>query len=101
MDVLTDQGTLLLPSFNHCVPFAPGGEGFYDPRTTPTTNGAIPETFWRMDGVLRSLDQLFGIAHVPIVIDADLRNDIDWLAIADQAIIDLHRSTHISSFSAE
>lgn len=55
MDVLTAEGTLLFPSFNHGVPFAPGGEGFFDPATTPTTNGAIPETFWHMPGVLRSL----------------------------------------------
>ncbi len=56
MDVLTDQGLLLMPSFNHFAPFRPGGPGYFDPRETPTTNGMIPETFRRMPGVWRSLN---------------------------------------------
>jgi aminoglycoside 3-N-acetyltransferase len=55
-DVLTTEGTLLMPSFNHGQPFEPGGPGVYDPTSTPTTNGAIPDAFWRMPDVLRSFD---------------------------------------------
>jgi aminoglycoside N3'-acetyltransferase len=39
-----------MPSFNHDVPFRPGGPGYYDPEETPTTNGAIPDHFWRFRG---------------------------------------------------
>jgi aminoglycoside 3-N-acetyltransferase len=62
MEVLTPQGTLLLPSFNHDEPFHDDGPGVYDPRRTPTSNGAIPDRFWRMPGVLRSLDPTHPIA---------------------------------------
>lgn len=62
MDVLTDAGTLLMPSFNHNAPFDAGGPGIYDPLVTPTSNGSIPDTFWRMPGVLRSLDPTHPVA---------------------------------------
>jgi aminoglycoside 3-N-acetyltransferase len=62
MEVLTTEGTLLLPSFNHGAPFEDDGPGFYDPLSTPTTNGAIPDAFWRMQGVWRSLDPTHPIA---------------------------------------
>jgi len=55
-DVLTPAGTLLMPSFNHGAPFEPGGPNVFDPLATPTTNGAIPDAFWRLPGVRRSLD---------------------------------------------
>lgn len=54
-EVLTPAGTLLMPSFNHGFIYEEGEDVAYDPRTTPTVNGAIPDRFWRMDGVLRSL----------------------------------------------
>ena len=56
MDIITSEGTLVMPSFNHDVPFREGGPGYYHPHETPTTNGAIPDCFWRMDGVHRSLN---------------------------------------------
>lgn len=56
MDQVTPTGTILMPSFNHGQPFGPGGAGVYDPTRTPTSNGRIPDTFWRLPGVLRSLD---------------------------------------------
>jgi len=62
MQVLRPEGTLMMPSFNHGTPFSQGGEGFYDPRSTPTTNGAIPDLFWRLPGVYRSLDPTHPIA---------------------------------------
>lgn len=56
MAALTPEGTLLMPSFNHGAPFRPGGPGYYDPSETPTTNGAIPDYFWRLPDVARSLN---------------------------------------------
>ncbi|MDY6843569.1 MAG: AAC(3) family N-acetyltransferase [Thermodesulfobacteriota bacterium] len=62
MDVLTPEGTLLLPSFNHGIPFRKGGQGYFHPNETPTTNGIIPDTFWRMSGVYRSLNPTHSFA---------------------------------------
>jgi aminoglycoside N3'-acetyltransferase len=56
MEVITSEGTLMLPSFNHGEPFEKCGPGYYHPEKTPTTNGAIPDLFWRLPGVYRSLD---------------------------------------------
>lgn len=53
---LTPEGTLLMPSFNHGRAFDPGEAGYYSPTETPTKNGRIPDTFWRMPGVWRSLN---------------------------------------------
>jgi hypothetical protein len=61
-EVLTPRGTLMMPSFNHARPWQERGKGFYDPTRTPTWNGAIPDAFWRMPGVLRSLDPTHPIA---------------------------------------
>jgi aminoglycoside 3-N-acetyltransferase len=62
MEVLTPQGTLLMPSFNHGAAFEESAPGYFDPLSTPTTNGAIPDCFWRMPGVLRSLDPTHPVA---------------------------------------
>jgi aminoglycoside 3-N-acetyltransferase len=61
-EALTPSGTLLMPSFNHNTAFDPGAPGYYDPTETPTTNGIIPDTFWRMPGVHRSLDPTHAVA---------------------------------------
>jgi len=39
-----------------------GGPGYYHPGETPTTDGAIPDAFWRMPGVQRSLDPTHAFA---------------------------------------
>jgi aminoglycoside 3-N-acetyltransferase len=62
MEILTPEGTLMMPSFNHGAPFSPYGPGYYHPGETPTTNGAIPDRFWRMDGVSRSLNPTHAFA---------------------------------------
>ncbi len=62
MNVVTPAGLLLFPSFNHGVPFEAEGPGYFDPGQTPTINGAIPDAFWRMPGVRRSLDPTHPIA---------------------------------------
>ena len=53
MSVIT-QGTLILPSFNHNKCYDEGE--LFDIRTTPTTNGAIPEAFRKRPGVIRSMN---------------------------------------------
>jgi len=62
MEVMTPQGTLLMPSFNHGAAFEEGAPGYYHPAKTATTNGAIPDLFWRMSGVSRSLDPTHAFA---------------------------------------
>lgn len=62
MEVVTPEGTLLMPSFNHGAPFGQAGPGYFDPTETPTTNGAIPDRFWRMPGVVRSLNPTHAFA---------------------------------------
>lgn len=42
------RGTLVMPSFNH------KGAQVYNPMTTPTTNGAIPDAMWRRREAVRS-----------------------------------------------
>ena len=48
LSLIGKRGTLVMPSFNH------RGAHIYNPLTTPTTNGAIPDAFWRRPGVIRS-----------------------------------------------
>lgn len=48
LSVLGRRGTLVMPSFNH------GSAYPYNPNTSPTTNGSIPDAFWRRTGVERS-----------------------------------------------
>ena len=62
MEVITPAGTLMMPSFNHGEPFGESGPGVYDPQTTPTTNGAIPDRFWRRPDVYRSLNPTHAFA---------------------------------------
>ena len=38
-EIVTPEGTLVMPSFNHGAPFKKGGPGFYHPEQTPTENG--------------------------------------------------------------
>lgn len=61
-EVLTPEGTLMFPSFNHGHPWDERGKCIYDPTRTPTWNGAVPDAFWRMPNVFRSLDPTHAIA---------------------------------------
>ena len=56
MEVVTPDGTIVIPSFNHGGAFGKKGAGYYHPGETPTSNGAIPDLFWRMPDVYRSID---------------------------------------------
>lgn len=62
MEVITPQGTILMPTFNHGTAFEEGAPGYFNPTQTPTINGAIPDLFWRMPGVFRSLDPTHAFA---------------------------------------
>lgn len=61
-EVITPEGTLLMPSFNQGRPFRKGGEDCFDVRRTPTVNGSIPDLFWRMPGVYRSFNPTHAFA---------------------------------------
>jgi aminoglycoside 3-N-acetyltransferase len=62
-----DRGTLVMPTFT----FPP--EPFFDPRTTRSSTGLVPQTFWRREGVLRSLHPTHSVAArgplAPLIID--------------------------------
>ena len=85
MNVLTSAGTLLMPTFNHGAPFVTNGPGVFDPLITPTVNGAIPDSFWRMPGVRRSLDPTHPFAA--------------WGAKADRYIENHHRTLTLGPHS--
>ncbi|MDD2710788.1 MAG: AAC(3) family N-acetyltransferase [Verrucomicrobiae bacterium] len=56
MDLVSPQGLVMMPSFNHYGIIESDGAGYYDPLKTPTKNGVVADTFWRMKNVCRSLD---------------------------------------------
>ena len=54
MEYVTENGTLMMPGL---VKYPSNGENFiYNPETTPVGVGIIPDTFRKLDGVVRSLD---------------------------------------------
>ena len=52
------RGTLLFPSFNH------GRARVFNPLTTPTANGAIPEAVWRRPDAVRSFHPTHALAAI-------------------------------------
>lgn len=56
LSIIGKRGTLVMPSFNH------RGAYVFNPLTTRTTNGAIPDAFWRRPNVLRSVHPTHAIA---------------------------------------
>ncbi|MFH1568063.1 MAG: AAC(3) family N-acetyltransferase [Gemmatimonadota bacterium] len=52
------RGTLLMPSFNHRA------AQVYNPLTTPTVNGAIPDAMWRRPEARRSLHATHAVAAI-------------------------------------
>ena len=56
METISEKGILMMPTFNHDAPFEKGGPGYYSPKETPTKNGIVSDTFWRMKEVYRSLN---------------------------------------------
>jgi len=59
-EILTPEGTLMMPAFNHGAVYAEGG--IFDIRKTPTTNGKIPDTFWRREDVIRGMNPTHSFA---------------------------------------
>jgi len=55
MELVGKDGIVMMPSFNHGTIFENNPEAYFSPLETPTINGAIPDTFWRMKNVYRSL----------------------------------------------
>ncbi|MDP6052469.1 MAG: AAC(3) family N-acetyltransferase, partial [Candidatus Latescibacteria bacterium] len=49
LEAIGPGGTLLMPSFNHRA------VQVFNPMTTPTTNGTIPDVMWRRSDAVRSL----------------------------------------------
>ena len=56
--VLGPAGTLLAPSFNHFE------AKVFNPLTTPTTNGAIPDALWRRADAVRSTHPSHAVAAI-------------------------------------
>ena len=52
MEIITEQGTLLFPTFVHDT--CHENNEIFDVRSTPSTNGIIPNAFLKRDGVFRS-----------------------------------------------
>jgi aminoglycoside 3-N-acetyltransferase len=49
LEAVGSEGTVMVPTFNH------GGADIFDPRTTPSTNGAVTEALRRRPEARRSL----------------------------------------------
>ncbi len=60
MELVADKGIVMMPSFNHEKAFEEAG--YYSPLETRTTNGAIPDAFWRLKNVFRSLHPTHAVA---------------------------------------
>ena len=52
------SGTVMFPSFNH------GSARVYNPNTSPTTNGAIPNAAWRRPDAVRSMHPTHALAAI-------------------------------------
>ena len=58
LEAVGRKGTLIMPSFNH------RSAAIYNPLTTPTINGAIPDAMWRRENAFRSLHQTHPVAAI-------------------------------------
>lgn len=77
ISVLGRTGTLMMPSFNHRA------ADVYNPKTSRTTNGAIPDAFWRRCGVIRSNHPTHAVAAHGPKADAFCRDHVElglWTA---------------------
>ena len=77
LDILGPDSTLLMPSFNHRA------ADVFNPLTTPTTNGAIPDAFWRRPDVHRSRHPTHAVAAVGPKAESWLRDHVEvgiWAA---------------------
>lgn len=58
LEAIGPGGTLLMPSFNHRA------AQVFNPMTTPTTNGTIPDVMWRRSDAVRSLHPTHCVAAI-------------------------------------
>ena len=58
LKVVGKRGTVMMPSFNHRA------ASVFNPMTTPTANGAIPDAFWRRKEALRSRQPTHALAAI-------------------------------------
>ena len=58
LEAVGRKGTLIMPSFNH------RSAAIYNPLTTPTINGAIPDAMWRRENAFRSLHPTHPVAAI-------------------------------------
>lgn len=61
LDVLGPEGTLVMPAESPQISDPRNGNAVFDPLTTPTTMGAVPETFRSFPGTLRSYHPLVSV----------------------------------------
>ncbi|MSS73507.1 MAG: hypothetical protein EXS64_18760 [Candidatus Latescibacteria bacterium] len=71
LGVIGKEGTLVMPSFNH------RGAEVFNPLATPTTNGAIPDAFWRRPDAVRSLHPTHPVAAVGPKAEAFCRDHLE------------------------
>ncbi|HET6248479.1 MAG TPA: AAC(3) family N-acetyltransferase [Tepidisphaeraceae bacterium] len=81
LSVVGNDGTLLAPTFNHHHALA------FNPLTTPTTDGAIPEAMWRRPDARRSLHPSHSVAAIGPRADDYLRDHLTHGVWADQSPI--------------
>ncbi len=64
MRAVGETGTIMMPSFNfhNVTMYDPEHDKLYDPEKTACVNGAIPNCFWKMPDVVRSLDPSHPVA---------------------------------------
>jgi aminoglycoside N3'-acetyltransferase/aminopeptidase-like protein len=75
--VIGAAGTLMMPSFNH------RSARVFNPLTTPTTNGAIPDAMWRRPEAVRSLHPTHAVAAIGPGAEAYCRGHVEagiWAA---------------------
>jgi aminoglycoside 3-N-acetyltransferase len=81
LTVIGPDGTLLAPAFNH------HRARVFNPLTTPTTNGAIADAFWRRADARRSLHPSHSVAAIGPRADDYLRDHLTSGVWADESPI--------------
>jgi aminoglycoside 3-N-acetyltransferase len=67
------DGTVMMPSFNH------GREEVFDIKESPTTNGIVPDTFWRRPEAKRSMHPTHAYAAIGPLADFLTGEHLDLL----------------------
>ncbi len=62
MELIGPDGVIMMPSFNHGIIFKNNPQSYFSPLETETINGTIPQYFWKIKEVYRSLDPTHSFA---------------------------------------